>query len=62
VDEILARHTGQPMEKVSADTERDSFLSPEEAKEYGILDDVISDRTAGIQSGWQPDGSRKQEA
>lgn len=61
VDEILARHTGQPMEKVSADSERDVFLSPQEAKDYGIVDEVISDRAAGIQPGWQPGGSGKQE-
>jgi ATP-dependent Clp protease protease subunit len=61
VDEILARHTGQPMEKVSADTERDFFLSPEEAKEYGIVDRVLTDRAAAIQSGSRPGGSRKQE-
>lgn len=42
LDEILARHTGQPMERVSVDTERDVFLSPEEAKEYGILDEVLT--------------------
>jgi ATP-dependent Clp protease protease subunit len=44
VDEILARHTGRPIEKVSADTDRDLFLSPEEAKEYGIVDEVLTDR------------------
>lgn len=44
VNEILARHTGQLLEKVSEDTDRDSFLTPLEAKEYGIVDDVITDR------------------
>lgn len=38
--EILAAHTGQPMEKVVKDTDRDLFLSPEEAVEYGIIDEV----------------------
>ena len=42
LDEILAKHTGQPIEKVSADTERDFFLSAEAAQEYGIVDRVIS--------------------
>jgi len=42
LDEIIARHTGQPIEKVSADTERDYFLSAEAAAEYGIVDKVIS--------------------
>ena len=42
LDEIIAKHTGQPIEKVSADTERDYFLSAEAAAEYGIVDKVIS--------------------
>ncbi|MER3461942.1 MAG: hypothetical protein C4342_02715, partial [Armatimonadota bacterium] len=40
--ELLARHTGQPLEKIIRDTERDYFMSPEEAKEYGIIDAVYS--------------------
>jgi len=42
LDEILALHTGQDLEKVSHDTERDNFMSSEEAKEYGIVDRVIT--------------------
>src|ERR1041384_1733197 len=42
LDEILAEHTGQELEKVSRDTERDYFMSAEEAKEYGIIDRVIT--------------------
>ena len=38
--EILAAHTGQPIDKVVKDTDRDLFLSPEEAAEYGIIDEV----------------------
>lgn len=38
--EILAAHTGQPMEKIVRDTDRDLFLSPEQAVEYGIIDEV----------------------
>ena len=44
LDEILATHTGQPVEKVSKDTDRDYFMTAQEAKEYGIIDDVISHR------------------
>ena len=43
LDEIIADHTGQELEKVRQDTERDYFLSSEEAKEYGIIDRVISE-------------------
>jgi ATP-dependent Clp protease protease subunit len=44
LDEILARHTGQPLEKVSKDTDRDFILTAPEAKAYGIIDDVITSR------------------
>jgi len=41
LDEILAKHTGQPLEKVSKDTERDYFMSADEAQEYNLIDRVI---------------------
>lgn len=41
VNKILARHTGQPLEKIEKDTDRDFYLSVEEAKEYGVIDEVI---------------------
>ena len=41
LNKILAKHTGQPLEKIEKDTDRDFYLSAEEAKEYGILDEVI---------------------
>jgi ATP-dependent Clp protease, protease subunit len=41
LDEIIAKHTNQPLEKVAQDTERDYFMSAEEAKEYSIVDRVI---------------------
>ena len=41
-NDILAKHTGQPREKLIADTERDNFMTAEEAKEYGLLDEVIT--------------------
>ena len=41
VNRILARHTGQPLERIEKDTDRDFYLSAEEAKEYGIIDEVI---------------------
>ena len=42
LDEILAKHTGQDLEKVAKDTERDYFMSAEEAKEYNLIDRVIT--------------------
>jgi ATP-dependent Clp protease protease subunit len=44
LEEILAEHTGQPLERVSKDMERDFFMTPEEAREYGIIDQVIARR------------------
>ena len=43
LDEIIAQHSGKDVEKVRSDTERDYFMSSEEAKEYGIIDRVISE-------------------
>ncbi len=45
LNEILTRHTGQPFEKIQRDTERDFFMSPEEAREYGIIDQVLVPRS-----------------
>jgi ATP-dependent Clp protease protease subunit len=44
LDEILARHTGQPLEKIKADTDRDFIMTAEEAVEYGVIDGVILSR------------------
>ena len=44
LNRILAEHTGQTEEKVAADTERDYFMSPEQAKAYGIIDEVYAER------------------
>lgn len=41
LNKILAEHTGQPIEKIQTDTDRDFFMSSEEAKEYGLVDEVI---------------------
>ena len=44
LEEIIAEHTGQPLERVSKDMERDYFMTPEQAREYGIIDRVIEHR------------------
>ncbi len=44
LNNILVRHTGQPYEKIQKDTDRDFFMTGEQAKEYGIVDKVISQR------------------
>ncbi len=44
LNDILSKHTGQTVEKVAADTDRDNFMSGEDAKAYGIIDAVLSTR------------------
>ncbi len=44
LNEILARHTGRDIDKISEDTDRDFFMSGNEALEYGLVDRVVSDR------------------
>ena len=41
LNEILSRHTGQPVEKIAAETERDRYMTADEAKEYGLIDEVL---------------------
>ncbi len=44
INEILARHTGQPIERIARDTERDFFLKAKDALEYGVVDSIITKR------------------
>ncbi len=44
LEEVLAAHTGQPMEKIAADTDRDFVMTAEQARDYGIIDEVIDTR------------------
>jgi ATP-dependent Clp protease protease subunit len=44
LNQILSHHTGQPLDKIERDTERDFFMGAEEAKEYGIIDHVVAKR------------------
>jgi ATP-dependent Clp protease protease subunit len=41
LNELLSKHTGQPMDKIKTDTERDNFMSSAQAKEYGLIDEVL---------------------
>lgn len=44
INELLHKHTGQPLEKIERDTDRDFYLGPEEAKEYGIVDEIVTSK------------------
>ncbi|MEF8731123.1 MAG: ATP-dependent Clp endopeptidase proteolytic subunit ClpP [Candidatus Accumulibacter meliphilus] len=46
LNELMAHHTGQPMERIERDTDRDNFLSAQEAAEYGLIDKVLANRGA----------------
>jgi ATP-dependent Clp protease protease subunit len=45
LNELLAHHTGQPLERLEKDTDRDNFMGAEDAKAYGIVDQVLSSRS-----------------
>lgn len=49
LNNIMAKHTGQPLERIAVDTERDRFMTPTEAQEYGLIDLVITSRN-GVQA------------
>ena len=48
INEILARHTGQPLDKIIHDTDRDYFMAPEEASDYGIIDSVYAVESSSL--------------
>ena len=60
LNEMLAHHTGQPIERIDRDTDRDNIFEPDGAKEYGLIDTVIRRRGAGTGHGqesvWEPSG------
>ncbi len=43
INELLAKHTGQPIEKIAAETERDRYMTADEAKQYGLIDEVLKE-------------------
>ena len=58
---LLVKHTGQTMDRIIKDTDRDHFMSAEEAKNYGLIDDVIVSRTGLSQNGSGAEGSKKSD-
>jgi ATP-dependent Clp protease protease subunit len=51
MNELMARHTGRPLEQIERDVDRDRFMSAEEAKDYGIVDHVITHRGEVVSEG-----------
>jgi ATP-dependent Clp protease protease subunit len=58
LNKILANHTGHKLEKIREDTERDNFMSAEEAKDYGLIDDVLLDRISLNEEEKSSDGKK----
>src|SRR5574342_129561 len=58
LNEIMAKHTGQPIEKIAHDTERDYFMSGEEAKRYGLIDEVITRAPKSLKAVGATDGAK----
>jgi len=50
LNELMALHTGQPLDVIERDTERDRFMNAEQSKEYGLVDEVVSNRDAAVAS------------
>ena len=58
LNEIYARHTGKPLDEIEAAVDRDKFLAPEEAKEFGLIDEVVAKRPDTDAAGESPDSAR----
>ena len=56
MEELLARHTGQPVEKVHQDTDRDFYMAPEEAQAYGMIDGICTARFKRTGTSPSPNG------
>ena len=54
MNELMARHTGRPLEQIERDVDRDRFMSAEEAKEYGIIDNIVASRSEVVEALRQP--------
>lgn len=50
LNDILAHHTGQPLKRIKKDTDRDFFMSAAESKEYGLIDEVVQRKPAGLKT------------
>jgi len=66
INELLAKHTGQPIEKIQAETERDRYMTADEAKEYGLIDEVLREEegreNSNDESGEEPKEQSKEQS
>jgi ATP-dependent Clp protease protease subunit len=54
MNELMAKHTGRPIEQIERDTDRDRFMSAQEALDYGMIDHVVSQRGDVVEQSSQP--------
>jgi len=59
INEILAKHTGQPVERIAAETERDRYMTAEEARQYGLIDEVLQEEDKEKKDQKQQKGEKK---
>jgi len=59
INEILAKHSGQPVEKIAAETERDRYMTAEEAQKYGLIDEVLREEDKDKEKGKKEDKDKK---
>ncbi len=57
LEELYAKHSGQPIEQIHEDMERDRFFTAEEARDYGLIDHVMTDRDTRVAGGESSNGS-----
>jgi ATP-dependent Clp protease protease subunit len=62
INEILAKHTGQPLDKITEETERDRYMSAEDAKEYGLIDEVLHEDVKKAEAMNKDDENKDTEA
>ena len=62
INEILAKHTGQPVEKIAAETERDRYMTAEEARQYGLIDEVLQEEDKEKRDQKQEKGDKKKNS
>jgi ClpP class serine protease len=59
INEILSKHSGQPVEKIASETERDRYMTADEAKEYGLIDEVLHEEEEDKEKDKKKDKEKK---
>jgi ATP-dependent Clp protease protease subunit len=62
INEILSKHTGQPVDKIAAETERDRYMTAEEAQKYGLIDEVLQEDEEGEKKKEKKDSNKKKDS